>query len=974
VPPPPRPGPRARRRARRRRPRCRSRPRRPSRERDPAGGELGRHRRHPVVELERAGRGFGGRIRVGTDERPREPDERRHLSLPVAGGSGELQRPLVGELGEREVTLLAAGVAEQVVGVALEARADPGEGVAGSLGVDHRLVEPTGTQQDLRPVAAGDPDDHREALGLGEVDGLVGRVQRRLVGPRLEVTRALVGQDAGLLELVASAAGGGERVGVVGLVRPAVAVAGRDHRRRRVRERQRPVVPGPGRAGHGRLGVAAGGLRLATQPVRRRPPGEQLDLRGPGPGGRALLVRGQRGVEVPTKVVHHPHAERHLGASGLVGRRRGRGAVGDRRGRTVLGPRGVEAAQRGGPLPAVGERLAVQPLDPCGAAVSRERSGGSSHGGEPPAVEQCLAAVLEERRGRVGLIGHREDLERRAELTLCRQASDDLVDEVGPVGARREGDLEQRCRDRGHDRHVPRAGGARVAARGTRGDEPGGELAGRRDRGAEHVGEPSRAAGAEQRELGEGPFVPVPERGEQHLADVRPHGSIGRREPRDPGRAALLGHVVHRLDEQADRGGPPAGRVHDAGGERAVRDQLVLEQLHHPGGVEREVGGVELQRGRTRPVARTHEPEVLASDDQQLRSRPHGPEQAPEQLQRAFTGQQVRVVEHDPGGTDAPPAVGDLRGEPGRIVARHLHRRGPRVRRDEGRGQTCRRTVREVQRAPGGAVLGRPLRCEGGLAPAGARRDRHERARRGTPDQRAEARMLGDPHRRHLRSVLRSRYPEHLVSPPRAASLGRPTADLQVVRIPLADAVATTMGSRHRGRRSTARPTDLTGDDVSTPPTPGADDGAPSARPAWETAAATTPAASEPAGLTPASATPAGTTPGAATQGTSTGLDPKVGGLLAYFGIIGIVLFFLEKTHREVRFHAAQNTILCIGLFAVYVGIAVVGVVIPFVWLLNLPLWLASFALWIYLCVQGYNLNHVKLPVIGDLAESWAAK
>jgi uncharacterized membrane protein len=161
---------------------------------------------------------------------------------------------------------------------------------------------------------------------------------------------------------------------------------------------------------------------------------------------------------------------------------------------------------------------------------------------------------------------------------------------------------------------------------------------------------------------------------------------------------------------------------------------------------------------------------------------------------------------------------------------------------------------------------------------------------------------------------------------------------------------------------------------VSTPPTPGADDGAPSARPAWETAAATTPAASEPAGLTPASATPAGTTPGAATQGTSTGLDPKVGGLLAYFGIIGIVLFFLEKTHREVRFHAAQNTILCIGLFAVYVGIAVVGVVIPFVWLLNLPLWLASFALWIYLMIQGYNLNHVKLPVIGDLAESWAAK
>jgi uncharacterized membrane protein len=173
---------------------------------------------------------------------------------------------------------------------------------------------------------------------------------------------------------------------------------------------------------------------------------------------------------------------------------------------------------------------------------------------------------------------------------------------------------------------------------------------------------------------------------------------------------------------------------------------------------------------------------------------------------------------------------------------------------------------------------------------------------------------------------------------------------------------------------------------VSTPPAPNAEDGAPTGRPAWETAATSTPATPDPAGVSPAGTTPGVVSPPttggpapsvgvpAATPETSTGLDPKVGGLLAYFGIIGVVLFFLEKTHREVRFHAAQNTILCIGLFAVYVSIAVVGVIVPFLWLLNLPLWLASFALWIYLCVQGYNLNHVKLPFVGDLAETWAAR
>lgn len=110
-----------------------------------------------------------------------------------------------------------------------------------------------------------------------------------------------------------------------------------------------------------------------------------------------------------------------------------------------------------------------------------------------------------------------------------------------------------------------------------------------------------------------------------------------------------------------------------------------------------------------------------------------------------------------------------------------------------------------------------------------------------------------------------------------------------------------------------------------------------------------------------------------ATTTTSIGVEPKVGGVLAYLGIIGVVIFFLEKDHQEVRFHAAQNTVLCIGLLAVYLALTMFAFVLPFLWLLNIPLWLASMALWIYLLVQGYNLNHVKLPVVGDVAERWAA-
>lgn len=108
-------------------------------------------------------------------------------------------------------------------------------------------------------------------------------------------------------------------------------------------------------------------------------------------------------------------------------------------------------------------------------------------------------------------------------------------------------------------------------------------------------------------------------------------------------------------------------------------------------------------------------------------------------------------------------------------------------------------------------------------------------------------------------------------------------------------------------------------------------------------------------------------------QTTSTGLDPKLAGLLAYLGIIGVVLFFIEKTHPEVRFHAAQNTVLFAASVGLWIALSIIGSVIPFLWLLMMPVSLGLFVLWIYLLVQGYNLNHVKLPVIGDIAEKWAA-
>lgn len=122
--------------------------------------------------------------------------------------------------------------------------------------------------------------------------------------------------------------------------------------------------------------------------------------------------------------------------------------------------------------------------------------------------------------------------------------------------------------------------------------------------------------------------------------------------------------------------------------------------------------------------------------------------------------------------------------------------------------------------------------------------------------------------------------------------------------------------------------------------------------------------------------------PNAQNAAGSEGLDPKVGGLVAYLTWIGGLIMLLTQKHREVRFHAAQSILLTIALVAVYVALGVLQFFAALIlwWLgalfsiIYAIFGLASLALWIVMVVKGYNLVHFKLPVIGNLAEKWVAK
>lgn len=106
---------------------------------------------------------------------------------------------------------------------------------------------------------------------------------------------------------------------------------------------------------------------------------------------------------------------------------------------------------------------------------------------------------------------------------------------------------------------------------------------------------------------------------------------------------------------------------------------------------------------------------------------------------------------------------------------------------------------------------------------------------------------------------------------------------------------------------------------------------------------------------------------------SSTGLDPKVAGLLCYLGIFitGIIFLILEKQSRFVKFHAFQS-IVVFGILAV---VNLILTAIPFIgWLFNLILAPLSFILWIALMLLALQGRQFKVPYIGDWVEQQANK
>ena len=97
---------------------------------------------------------------------------------------------------------------------------------------------------------------------------------------------------------------------------------------------------------------------------------------------------------------------------------------------------------------------------------------------------------------------------------------------------------------------------------------------------------------------------------------------------------------------------------------------------------------------------------------------------------------------------------------------------------------------------------------------------------------------------------------------------------------------------------------------------------------------------------------------------STSGIDPKLAGLLCYIWIVGLV-FWITSKDKFVRFHAVQSVIMGVA----FTVVSIVLGFIPVTWFFGWLIWPLYMILIIVMMLKAYQGEKYKLPVIGDIAE-----
>ena len=124
-------------------------------------------------------------------------------------------------------------------------------------------------------------------------------------------------------------------------------------------------------------------------------------------------------------------------------------------------------------------------------------------------------------------------------------------------------------------------------------------------------------------------------------------------------------------------------------------------------------------------------------------------------------------------------------------------------------------------------------------------------------------------------------------------------------------------------------------------------------------------------------------------QKSAIGLDGNIAALIGYpIGIVALVLIFIEKDNKFVRFHAIQSVLWAVFCTVGIIVVAIVGVVLGLIvtqgsetlgyivfaitGLLYAIFGLGWFAGLIMGAVKAYGGVTYKLPIVGNFAEKWS--
>lgn len=117
-------------------------------------------------------------------------------------------------------------------------------------------------------------------------------------------------------------------------------------------------------------------------------------------------------------------------------------------------------------------------------------------------------------------------------------------------------------------------------------------------------------------------------------------------------------------------------------------------------------------------------------------------------------------------------------------------------------------------------------------------------------------------------------------------------------------------------------------------------------------------------------------------------MDGNVTSLIGYLiGIVALVLIFIEKDNKFVRFHALQSVLWSVGITVAIIVVFIIGFIVSMIlaavsgtlaWIVGMLFMLIYIGLilalvggLIYGAIKSFGGEMTKLPFVGNMAEKW---